>query len=164
MPRQRATAVSWPNKPMPSQRAELALEGRYTRAEVAQISLGFVPQGPQDKWFIYLKDEWLHVHRSQTGTCIFQLNLVPVEDGEGYTAVKAIANRDPAQYRVTDDEYDVQLLSYLVDHLLLGRFAPFPTPRSLAKSDRSRYRRHLMGREDTGGGSITLRMAGNGRE
>jgi|GEM_PF-4115723 len=105
MPRQRATAVSWPTKPMPAQRAELPLEGRYTRAEVAQISLGFIPQGPQDKWFIYL-----------------------------------------------------------VDHLLLGRFAPFPTPRSLAKSDRSRYRRHLMGREDAGGGSITLRMAGNGRE
>jgi hypothetical protein len=143
MKKNRATAESWRNRPLPPQHKELLLSGSYSREEYVRLSMGHVPQGPDDKWFIYLDDEWLYFHRASTGTCIFQLQIVP--DGEKYQAVKLLVNRDQRQYRNEDDEYDVQLLSFLIDRLLLGRFAPFPQPRSLAKGDHGRHKQHVMG-------------------
>ncbi|MCA9962118.1 MAG: hypothetical protein KC443_23950, partial [Anaerolineales bacterium] len=82
MDKKQATAASWQIKPMPAARRALELDGRYTAPEMAQIALGFIPREQQDKWFVYFDGEWLHVHRSWTGTCIFQLQLLP--DGETY--------------------------------------------------------------------------------
>ncbi|MEM7114770.1 MAG: hypothetical protein AAF614_20205 [Chloroflexota bacterium] len=159
MTKQRATAVSWPNKPMPQNTKTLELAGSYSREEFVQISMGLIPKTKADKWFIYLDGEWLLFHRSQTGTCVFMLQMVPAE--EGYEARTAVINQDPAQYRSSSDEYDVELISYLVDHLLLGKFVPFPTPRHLAKGDHDRHQQHVMGEKP--GGSLRLNVLNNGR-
>lgn len=159
MTKQRATAVSWPNKPMPKTTKTLELAGSYTRAEYVQISLGLVPKTEADKWFIYLDREWLLFHRSSTGTCVFMLQIVV--EGDGYVAKTAVVNQEPSQYRSPSDEYDVELISYLVDHMLLGKFVPFPTPRKLAKADHDRHRQHVMGKKP--GGSLRLNVLNNGR-
>lgn len=159
MTRKQATAVSWPNKPMPNKTKTLELAGSYSADEFAQISLGLIPQTKADKWFIYLEGEWLLFHRSQTGSCVFMLQIV--QEGEAYVAKTAVINQHPTQYRSPSDEYDVELISYLVDHLLLGKFAPFPTPRNLAKSDHDRHRQHVMGEKP--GGSLRLNVLPNGR-
>lgn len=161
MSKKRATADSWKTRPMPEARKELELDGTFTREEYLTISQGFIPQQQEDKWFIYLEDEWLHVHRSWTGTCVFQLQIVPFEDG--YQAVKAVVNRDPSQYKGTDEEYDVALISYLIDHLLLGRFVPFPMPRHLSDEDKAVHKRHVMGTKgEDSAASVNLRVL-NGR-
>ena len=160
MSKQRATAVSWPHKPMPDARKELLLDGRYTREEYVTISQGFVPQFPTDKWFIYLADEWLNFHRSASGSCIFQLQIVP--DDEGYAANTLLVNQDPSQYRPLSDEYDVALLSYLVDTVLLGRFAPFPQPEQFSAEDHQRHQQHVMGQDLLGGG-LSLRVVNGNR-
>jgi hypothetical protein len=159
MTRQRATAESWAIKPMPAAHKELALDGTYTAVEYAQISLGYIPQEQQDKWFIYLADDWLHFHRSWTGSCIFQLYIEP--DGDLYTATKALVNRDPTQYRNTDDEQDVRLISHLIDDLLLGRFSILPLPNHLSPENQQRYQKDMMGK--TGLGGLRLNLKGNGR-
>jgi hypothetical protein len=151
MKKNRATAESWRNRPLPSQYKELLLSGTYSRAEYVRLSMGYIPQGPDDKWFIYLEDEWLYFHRAGTGTCIFQLQILA--NGGQYQAVKALVNRDKQQYRNEEDEYDVQLISFLVDRLLLGRFAPFPHPKNLAKADHTRHKQHVIGQV---GNSIDL--------
>lgn len=156
--KQRATAVSWKTKPMPAAHAVLDIEGAYTQPEYVTISYGFIPQSRDDKWFVYLDGEWLYFHRSWTGTCVFQLRIVPV-DGH-YEAVQAIVNRDPQEYRSSDDAYDVALLAYLIDRLLLGRFAPFPQPEGLSQEDQQRHQRLVMG---SGDGSIDLNLLQNGR-
>lgn len=143
MSEERTTAVSWRIKPMPTAYKELALDGRYTAAEMAQISRGYRPQEQQDKWFIYFADEWLHVHRSWTGTCIFQLRLLP--DEAQYHADRLRVNADPAQYTMADDAYNVSLLAYLIDHLLLNRFAPMPLPGKMSTADEQRHTQHVMG-------------------
>lgn len=153
MSKQRATAVSWPIKPMPAETKTLLLDGSYSRAEYDQISLGLIPHSPADKWFIYLANSTLHFHRSGTGTAVFQLELVVQEAGIGATTV--IVNQHPAQYRSPSDAYDVELIAYLVDHLLLGKFMPFPTPQNLAQNDRARHQAHVMGGQN-GGGSLRL--------
>ena len=160
MSKHRATAVSWPTKPMPDAYKELLLDGRYTREEYVSISRGFVPKSPADKWFIYLEDEWLNFHRSASGSCIFQLQIVP--DGEGYAANVLRANQDPGQYHSLSDEYDVALLSYLVDAVLLGRFAPFPQPEQFSEEDHQRHQQHVMGQDSRDGG-LSLRVVNGNR-
>ncbi len=160
MSKQRATAVSWKNKPMPDVYKELLLDGRYTREEYVTISQGFVPQSPADKWFIFLEGEWLNFHRSASASCIFQLQIVPVEDG--YAANKLRVNQDPGQYRSLSDEYDVALLSYLVDTVLLGRFAPFPQPEQFSEEDHRRHQQHVMGKDSLDGG-LSLRVVNGNR-
>jgi hypothetical protein len=161
MSKQRATADSWQTRPMPEARKELAIDGTFSRQEYEQITHGYIPQEQQDRWFIYFEAGWLYFHRSRTGTCVYHPQIAPIDDH--YQAVKAIVNRDPGQYRNTDDEYDVALMSYLIDHLLLGRFAPFPTPRNLSERDKDRHRRHVIG-QDEDNSPIKLRLSNNGRQ
>ena len=150
MTKQRAKADSWPTKPMPSEAHKvLELDGMFSKQEFNTIQLGLIPQKPTDAWFIYFDDEWLHIHRSKTGTCVFKLQIVPFEDR--YHAPQAIVNRDPKQYRNEDVAYDVQMISYLIDHLLLGRFAQLPTPKGLRKQDQARYKRDVMGKQKESG-------------
>jgi hypothetical protein len=155
MSKQRAMAESWPHKPMSDVRKELLLNGRYTREEYVTISQGFEPQSPADKWFIYLEDDWLYCHRSTSGSCIFQLQIVPEE--AGYIANSLQVNQDPRQYRSLSDEYDVALLSYLVDTILLGRFAPFPQPEQFSQENHRRHQQHVMGKDALDGG-LSLRV------
>ena len=160
MSKQRATAVSWPNKPMPDTRKELLLDGQYSREEFVTISQGLVPQSPADKWFIYLDGEWLYFHRSASGSCIFQLQIVP--DEAGYAASVLLVNQHPSQYRSLSDEYDVALVSYLIDAVLLGRFAPFPQPEQFSQDDHAKHQQHVMGKDAFGGG-LSLRVV-NGKQ
>lgn len=146
MSRPRATADSWPIKPMPAQQAVVEIDGTYSREEVAMMSMGFIPQSQADKWFIYFADGWLSFHRSATGTNVFRLRLEADEDG--YRATRFVANRHPEQYRGTDDAYDLQLLSHLIDRLLLGRFSPFPQLKSLSDEDQTRHKQLVMGDDD----------------
>ena len=160
MRKQPATAVSWKNKPMPDARKELLLNGRYTREEFVTISQGFVPQSPGDKWFIYLEEDWLHCHRSASGSCIFQLQIVSDEDG--YAVPKMWVNQNPSQDRSLNDEYDVALLAYLIDTILLGRFAPFPQAQQFSQEDQERHQQHVMGQDKLDGG-LRLRVV-NGNQ
>lgn len=154
MTRERATAVSWPNKPLPETHKVLEIDGAYSLAEFEMMRLGVIPQSAADKWFIYEDDGWLHFHRSATGTCVFQMQLAAQEGA--YGVVQARVNRDPVQYRSSDDEYDVALMSYLVDTLLLGRFAPLPTPKGLRQEDRARYKQDMTGRPSDGSIGLPL--------
>ncbi|HEX6386208.1 MAG TPA: hypothetical protein VF177_16170 [Anaerolineae bacterium] len=159
MTKQRATADSWKTKSLPAAVKELPIDGTFTREEYVRLSQGFIPQSLDDKWFIYLEDDWLYFHRSWTGTCIFQLQIVPANDH--YRAVKALANRDPEQYRNEDDAYDVALMSYLIDHLLLGRFVPFPQLKHISEEDQAWHKEHVMGEKNDN--TLNLRV-NNGRQ
>ncbi len=44
-----------------------------------------------------------------------------------YFAKEAIVNRNPQQYKIADDEYDRQMIYFLIDVLLLNRNGKFPT-------------------------------------
>lgn len=65
--------------------------------------------------------------------------------GEGLRVAEAWVNRDPEQYSGTDDVYDVALLAYLIDRLLLGRHPPFPFPEGLQPDVESLFQHHMVG-------------------
>ena len=78
----------------------------------------------EDKWFIFLEEDVLYFHRSWTGVCIYQLTLK--KEGAEYRVVEALANRDLNQYSATDEHFDKNLLTFLIDRFLLGRDSPLP--------------------------------------
>lgn len=143
MERKAATAQAWPIRPMPPQQAVVRLEGQFSAETLPYLRQGYIPQSPHDKWFIYYADGWLHCHRAQTGACIFQLQLLP--EGDQINAPLMRVNRDPTQYRQSDDAYNVALLAYLIDHYLLGRAVPFPQPPGLSRHHHAQHQRHVIG-------------------
>ncbi|MFQ5430684.1 MAG: hypothetical protein ACE5E1_10275, partial [Phycisphaerae bacterium] len=93
--------------------------------ETKRIRKGLIPKQMEDKWFIYWKDDVLFFHRSWTGFCIYAVRFSV--EGDGCRMIEATVNRDPEQYKATSDERDAEMISYLVDVLLLRREAVFPS-------------------------------------
>jgi hypothetical protein len=138
-----ASRASWKNVPLPDARARIPYARSFDRAEQARVARGLVPQEMEDKWFVFLEEPWLFFHRSWTGICIYAVRLRP--EGEGSTVEEALANRDPEQYRATDDAYDAAVLSFLVEALLLGRDVPFPLRASVDPGKASLLKHHMVG-------------------
>lgn len=111
-------------QPLPAARARLALDRDYSAAEFARIARGFAPASAADRWLIALDGDWLSIHNSWTGHCLYRVRFAP--DGERYRIVEAWANRDPAQFRRADAAADTTDILRLVEVLLLGR--PFLVP------------------------------------
>ncbi len=130
--REAADRQSRPNlREMPDAKARLAFDREFTRAEYDRIALGLLPRDMDDKWLIFLEDNWLYFHRSWVGTCVYQLRLEPEDDRS--IVAEAWVNRDPARYKAADDAQDVRLLSFLIDNFLLGKAVPFPAQEEDAK-------------------------------
>jgi len=151
MPPDPATAASWQHKPLPDARAPLPYERRFTAEEHARVAAGLVPLQTDDKWFIYFEEGLLRLHRAATGACIYGVHLSTNEAegdaaADGSVVTAAWVSRATGEYTRTDDAYDVRLLSFLVDRLLLGKQAAFPVPDAITGGDRaSLYRHHVVG-------------------
>ncbi len=129
--RTKAKRDSWKTLPMPNAKKRLLVNKHFTQREFEQISLGLIPQRMEDKWFIYLEDDLLNFHRSWTGQSVYQVQFR--QNQNEWEVFQTWVNRDPKQYRISDDDYDVALLSFLIDNLLLGKNAPFPVTNNLPK-------------------------------
>lgn len=144
-----AKRSDWDTRPLPVQRATLALDRTYTREEMDRICQGYVPEQMEDKWFIYWQDDCLHFHRSWTGICLYVMPIAAV--GDQFVVRQAEVNRDPDQYGAVDDQHDAAMVLYLVELLLLERFeSEFPG----TETDETRKAMeswHFVGRAMLGG-------------
>ncbi len=112
----RATPGNYPHHPMPETRAQLSFNRTLDEPQYLALIHGKIPRAPDDHWFIFEDDDWVSLHRSATGVCIFKLRL---EDaGDEWQVAEAWANRDPDQYNSGDDEADTQMLERLLDQLI----------------------------------------------
>ena len=144
-----ATKDSWTTRPLPRQRARLAANWRYSQDEFQRVLKGLIPEVMEDKWFIFFEAGWLYFHRSWTGNCIFQAQFR--ETDAGWAVTQFLVNRDPDQYQSDSDDYDRQLLRFLIDSLLLGKPAEFPQTNEDQGKVKSALRRwHQVGREKPG--------------
>ncbi|MGB6299866.1 MAG: hypothetical protein WBF90_27350 [Rivularia sp. (in: cyanobacteria)] len=71
----KATRSDWKIQPMPELKTQLQVEEVFTKEEYEYLSWGLIPKRMEDKWFIYLEDNWLYFHRSWSGFCIFKVRL-----------------------------------------------------------------------------------------
>jgi hypothetical protein len=156
---ERATRQSWTNKPLPAKHSRLSLQRTFTEQEYERISLGFIPERMEDKWFMFTEEDTLYVHRSWTGNCIYQLALI--KEGANYVISEAFVNRDESQYSGSDDLYDEKLLIFLIDHLLLQQKYPLPLPVSVPAGIATElHHHHVIGagqRAETGPIHLTIR-------
>lgn len=129
---------------MPSSTARLPFTQTFTPAEYERLSHGLIPMEMEDKWFIFLEDDWLYFHRSWTGICVYQIRLQ--RDDNKYIVAEALANRGPDQYPEGDAKYDAALLKFLVNNFLLGKRTPFPLPGNLQRGlPKGVYQHHISG-------------------
>jgi hypothetical protein len=120
-----AKPTDWKAKALPSKRTTIRLDRTFSSQEMKRIRRGVVPQQMEDKWFIYWKDDSLFFHRSWTGFCIYVVGFAAEDDS--YRMIEADVNQDPEQYKETSDEKDAEMISYLVDVLMLHQEAVFPS-------------------------------------
>jgi hypothetical protein len=125
-----AKRTDWKTKDLPLKRSTLSLDRVFSHQEMERIRHGLVPQQMEDKWFIYYQSNSLYFHRSWTGNCIYVVRFS--DEGERGHMVEADVNRDPAQHEATGDGQDADMISYLIDLLLLHRSSDYP------RSDTSR--------------------------
>ncbi len=125
-----AQADSWETVEMPEKTASLPLKKSYTPEEFSLMTLGFVPKEMEDKWFIFMQNNVLFFHRSWTGYCIYKV-IFEQNDGE-YVVSEALVNGDSQQYNSRNNNYDIALLSWLIDGFLLRKQVPFPVPNNVS--------------------------------
>lgn len=112
-----ARRKDWLSRPLPAARVVIPLDVRYGPQEMATIRRGYVPSEMEEKWFIYYEDGILYCHRSWTGFCIFRVHFRPVDSG--WQAWQVEINRHRGQYLETDDRKDLDLLTYIMEYLLI---------------------------------------------
>ncbi len=96
-----------------------------------KIKRGFVPEQMEDKWFVFHEQDILYFHRSWTGFCIYKVYFRSEE--KNHVATHADVNRHVEQYKQTDNAYDQQLISYLINVLLIHK--PFSFINSTIQPD-----------------------------
>lgn len=108
----------WRIKPLPRKRGEIVLDIAYDAGAMAGIFKGFLPTAMEEKWFAWFDGSVLHLHRSWTGFCIYQVNFA--NESGGWRAISAKVNRNPDQYSETDDNADRRMIAELIDDLLVN--------------------------------------------
>jgi hypothetical protein len=112
-------------EPLPAQRTSIALDRCFSSQEMQKIRRGVTPSQMEDKWFVFWETGTLAFHRSWTGNCVYRVHFEGI--GDSWRMVSADVNRDPDQYSGVSDDQDAQLISYLIDVLLLRQEAVFPS-------------------------------------
>ncbi len=105
------------HRPLPRLRVQIPFERSFTRQEFSRLSRGLPAQSMDDRWTIFFKDPWLTVVRSWTGFCIYKVRIE--KNGLEYKVAKVLVNRDRRQYGGDDPQEEAELLSHLIDEMLL---------------------------------------------
>ena len=119
-----AMPSDWETTPMPTQHLAITLDRSFSVLEMERIRQGVVPEQMEDKWFVYWHDGTLYFYRSWTGFCVFVVHFAV--EGESCRMVGAEVNRDPEQVGEPHGRDD-ELISYLIDALLLRHDAELPS-------------------------------------
>ena len=105
-------------RPLPRLRVQIPFERSFTQDEFLHLKQGIETQSMEERWHIFFEDPWLHFVRSWTGFCVYKVRLE--KRGEVYRIAGACANRDKRQYGGDETREEAAILSFLIDHPLLG--------------------------------------------
>ena len=115
----------------------------FSEEEISILKANLSTMPAKHRWKVVFKDNLLSFYRSWTGRCIYQIALE--KHASIYLVSTAYVNRNEQEYRITDDDYDISLLDYLVRHVLLGQPLDFPIPKHLEKEDLSLFKYIVIG-------------------
>ena len=99
----------WQTSEMPAKHDVFILKRSFTPKQMKALRKGNIPQEMEDKWFWYMEDNTLFVHRSWTGFCIYRIDFSPDNHH------KVTVNRDPEQYNCSSIDKDRESLNRLLN-------------------------------------------------
>ncbi|SFF11532.1 ADP-ribosylglycohydrolase [Chitinophaga sp. CF118] len=139
-----AQKTDWKTEKMPGKIQSLDFQRVFSSEEFDLIRRGLIPREMEDKWFIYYENSLLNIHRSWTGAHIYKIVIEHQEDGI-YKVMQVIANRAEDQFNQKDNDYDILLVNYLIDRLLLGKNISFPVPAEVTTEEAALFKHSLVG-------------------
>jgi hypothetical protein len=137
-----ATADSWKREPFTSGVA-VPYRETFTAVELKHLRAGHVPEGMDDKWFVYFEAPHLFLHRSWTGKPVYRVELAVTEDGA--EVVEALWSTLFPMSKGNEVEYQAALLRFLIAELLLGKNPPFPMPEGSGGTNPAIVRHQIAG-------------------
>src|SRR5688572_16790380 len=114
-----ASATHGKSHPLPTRHVTIDLGQSYSASEMDNIRVGLIPKRMHDRWFVYFDKDTLHLHRSWTGFCVYQVLFEQRDDG--FVAVRARVNADPSQYKRSSNDEERETIGQLIAGLLLRR-------------------------------------------
>lgn len=112
-----AKKTDWKTFPIDTPK-KIDIDLHFSQTQFEKVSKGFIPKQMEDKWFIYFKDGWLHLHRSWTGIEIY--NAQVIEGENDYFINEFCVERNPEKHRTDNDDQDIEDFSFLIARALLG--------------------------------------------
>ncbi|AMR34006.1 hypothetical protein A0256_22425 [Mucilaginibacter sp. PAMC 26640] len=106
----------WPITPMPETIAETVIDRKLSARECFFLSQGFKPREMEERWFMYREADWVYLHRSWTGFCVFKAKVEGQEDGCKLTML--LINRNTDQYKSNNLESDINEFNSIIDSLI----------------------------------------------
>lgn len=119
-----AKPADWKTYPLPKERTTVSIDRIFSVQEMKRIRKGLIPKQMEDKWFIYWENDTLFFHRSWTGFCICVIHFA--KEDKNFRIIEADINRSSKQYKETNDDNDIKMISYLIDVLLMRKEAFYP--------------------------------------
>jgi hypothetical protein len=113
----------------------------FTRSQYETLAQGVIPEVMEDKWFAYLEDHSVFLHRSWTGQGVYRFRIE--DDGESKVVVEAYCAASVVGTSSAD--YQAELLDFLVHVLLLREPKPFPRPAHLKEPAPGVYQHAVSG-------------------
>ena len=95
-----ACREDWKNSEMPARRS-LGCDRLLTAPELANVCEGHLPRDMDDKWFCFVENDRLYLHRSWTGNAIFEADIHR-HPNSGAAVTNVSRNADPSQFKMDD--------------------------------------------------------------
>jgi hypothetical protein len=101
--------------PMSNSRERIALTRTFTEDEFLRLSQSLQPETMDRRWYGVLDCGWLHIIRSWTDRCIFQLK---VRTTAPHHVIKTWMSRDKRRYRNAGTTQEIGRLNQAIDEIL----------------------------------------------
>jgi len=101
--------------PTPTSRGRIAFTRTFTEEEFRRLSQSVRPETMDRRWYGVLDCGWLHIIRSWTDRCIFQLK---VRTTAPHHVIKTWMSRDKRRYRNAGTTQEIGRLNQAIDEIL----------------------------------------------
>ena len=106
----KATRDDWEIFDMPEKHDTFTIKNKFSKEQIENLSYGHIPDEMEDRWFSYMEDNKMYIHRSWSGICVYVLSF-----RKHSKKIDVTVNRDPEQYSCTDNDEDTEILQQLLD-------------------------------------------------
>jgi ADP-ribosyl-[dinitrogen reductase] hydrolase len=95
---------------------KIAIDLSFDEAQYQKLILGLSAKEMEDRWRIKFENDTLFFQRSWTGYTIFEAKIH--KENDRYFINEFLVERNPEKYRITDDAYDIEVITNKINKLL----------------------------------------------